>query len=126
MCNFSCSTTVLKPKNPWSKSLKASEVALVVLTTDRHPCTFFTNQPERFPSLFHKEFLTEKLYAGRFWVGDKMAGGFCGGEHLGRFWQRDFYYKPSSRTFGVFATTLNLQALTLTIFSQFTDTLPVF
>ena len=124
--SFSGSTTVLTPKNPRSKSLKASEVALVVLTTDRCPCTSFTNKSERFPSLFHKEFHTEKLYAGRFWVGDKMAGGFCGGEHLGRFWQRDFYYKPSSRTFGVFATTLNLQALTLTIFSQFTDTLPVF
>ena len=84
MCNFSCSTTVLKPKNPWSKSLKASEVALVVLTTDRCPCTSFTNKSERFPSLFHKEFHTEKLYAGRFWVGDKMAGGFWGGGTSGK------------------------------------------
>ena len=46
MCNFSCSITLLKPKYPKSKSLEASEVALVVLTTDRRPCEYNTSHCE--------------------------------------------------------------------------------
>ena len=43
ICHFSGSITVLTPKNSQSK---ASEVALVVLTTDRRPCEYNTSHCE--------------------------------------------------------------------------------